>query len=334
MTSSASRRILVTGATGFIGSRLVSSLLGRGDAVIAMVRGTAAEGRLPADVERRRGDLGIPASLRGACEGADAVMHLASRAETEDRRGPDEEEAHRQVTVEGTRRLLAEARAAGVRRFVFMSSVKAMGEGGADCLDEATEPHPVSAYGRAKLAAEALVAQAGREGMETVVLRLPMVYGPNPKGSLVRMIAAVDAGRFPPLPEVGNRRSMVHVEDAVTALLLAAGHERAPGHLYIVTDGLYYSTRQIYLAICRALGRTPPSWTVPKAVLQAGARMGDALERLTGKRLPLNGEALEKLLGSACYRSDRIARDLDFRPAVTLEQALPEMVRMVASRRP
>lgn len=326
MSATTARRILVTGATGFIGSRFVAALAGHGDEVVALVRDAAARHRLPTGVAGRAGDLSVPDSLRGACANINIVVHLASHAEAESRGGPDEEEAHRSVTVEGTRQLLADARAAGVRRFVFMSSVKAMGEGGDECLDEASTARPVSAYGRAKLAAEKLVAEAAGTGMETCVLRLPMVYGPNPKGSLMRMIAAVDRGRFPPLPEVRNRRSMVHVDDVVQALLLAAGHIAAAGELYIVTDGRHYSTRALYVAVCGALGRPVPSWAIPRSLLQLGAVTGDALERLTGKRMPLNSDSLQKLLDSACYESEKIVRELGFRPTVTLEQALPEIV--------
>lgn len=325
MSSSSPSRFLVTGATGFIGRRLVFALVERGHSVTALVR-RAADARLPAVVARRPGDLAVPESLRQVCAGADVVLHLASHAETEDCDGPADENAHRRVTVEGTRRLLDEARAAGARRFVFLSSVKAMGEGGEERLDETSPPRPVTAYGRAKLEAEKQVTEAGA-GMETCVLRLPMVYGPNRRGSLMRMIAAIDRGRFPPLPEVGNRRSMVHVDDVVQAVLLAAAREPLPGRLYLVTDGVDYSARGIYEAICRALDRRVPAWTVPRFALVLGARAGDAIERLTGKRMPLDSDALRKLLGSACYDSARIVRELGFRPAVTLERALPEMIR-------
>jgi len=98
---------------------------------------------------------------------------------------------------------------------------------------------------------------------ESVVLRLSMVYGPTRKGNLPRMIEAVTKGRFPPLPETGNKRSMVHVDDVVQAAMLAAERPESVGQTYVVTDGPPYSTRQIYECICEALGRDAPKWHVP-----------------------------------------------------------------------
>lgn len=326
MNADAPRRILVTGASGFIGARFLAARREQRDDLAALVRSARAGARLPSGTQVRTADLSVPASLEGVCAGVDTVVHLASHAETEGRPERDEPDAHQRVTVEGTRRLLAEARRAGVRRFVFMSSVKAMGEGAEECLDETSPPRPVSAYGRAKLAAETLVSEAAADGLETCTLRLPMVYGPNPKGSLMRMIAAIDRGRFPPLPEVGNRRSMVHVDDVVQALSLAVSHEAAAGRLYIVTDGRQYSTREIYDAIRQALGRSALAWSVPRNVLRVAAWTGDAIERLSGKRIGFNGDVLQKLIGSACYDSTKIMQELGFRRARTFEQALPEMI--------
>jgi UDP-glucose 4-epimerase len=210
---------------------------------------------------------------------------------------------------------------------VFLSSVKAMGEGGADCLDESAVPAPASHYGRAKRDAEQLVLAASRrDGMHVCVLRLPLVYGPGNKGNIPRMIEAIDRGRFPPLPEVHNRRSMVHVNDVVQALLCAAESPAASGQIYIVTDGHSYSTREIFVAICEALGRRVPAWTVPAWFLGTGARFGDVLERITRRRMPVNTVMLDKLLGSACYRSDKIRDQLGFMPRYSLFDALPEMI--------
>jgi nucleoside-diphosphate-sugar epimerase len=228
--------------------------------------------------------------------------------------------------VDGTRALITEAVRAGVRRVVFVSSVKAMGEGGSNCLDENAIPQPTTFYGRAKYDAELAVREAGeKHGMQVVVLRLPLIYGAGVKGNLRRMIEAVDRGHFPPIPEVGNKRSMVDVRDVVQALLLAAQDAEANGHVYIVTDGYMYSTRQIYEWINTALGRTVPRWTVPLVLLRTSAKLGDVAGRL-GLPAPINSDALEKLLGSACYSSEKIQRDLGFRAVHCLRDVVPEMV--------
>jgi nucleoside-diphosphate-sugar epimerase len=314
------RTALVTGVSGFIGRELARQLTARGWRTIGLSR----RGR---GNDVRIGDLARPESLSGVCAGADTVFHLAGVAHAVDEGAPEVDAQHQAVTLEGTRALLADAVAQGVRRFVFVSSVKAMGEGGANVLDESAATEPQSAYGRAKLEAERLVLAAGREhGLHAAVLRLPLVYGPGNKGNIPRMIAAIDRGRFPSLPETGNRRSMVHVDDVVQALLLAADNPAANGQVFIVTDGRAYSTRELYEAICRALGRPVPGWSVPAWLLRFGARAGDVLQRLSGRSLPLTTGTLDKLLGSACYSADRIQRQLGYVAHHTLYDALPEIV--------
>lgn len=317
--------MLVTGATGFIGSRLAAALARDGVEVCGLVRPETIgrfSGLFPGFAIRPvTGDLLVPSSLRDSCRGIACVFHLASFAHGED------DELHYRVTVEGTRALLDEAVRQGVERFVFVSSVKAMGEGAHDCLEEASPCWPQTAYGRAKLEAEQLVLEAGRRhGMHVAILRLPLVYGPGQKGNLVRMIEAVARGRFPPLPETGNRRSLVHVDDVVQALRLAAERGEANGQIYIVTDSEVYSTRQIYMLVCQALGRPVPRWSVPSWALRAAGRVGDIGGRLLGRRLPVNSEAVGRLLDSACYRPDRIMRELGWRPRHDLPGSIPEMV--------
>lgn len=325
-------RALVTGASGFIGRRLVAALVSQGVSVVALVRDADRARRAGFDGPVfRSGDVTNAGSVRGSCEGVDVVFHLASQAEGAGRPRVDDD-AHRRVTVGGTEILLAEAARAAVQRFVFVSSVKAMGEGTAACLDESAPCKPVSAYGRAKHEAEQLILGQNRSmAMRTCVLRLPLVYGPNPNGNVMRMIAAIDRGRFPPLPETGNRRSLVHVEDVVRALSLVSAHAAASGKVYLVTDGQTYSTRDIYVAICKALGKSIPRWTLPASVLTAGGRIGDAVEMVLRRTAPFNSGAVDKLLGSAWYSCSKLQRELGFAPAYTLERALPEMVELYQS---
>jgi UDP-glucose 4-epimerase len=322
-------KVLVTGGTGFIGQRLIESLSSRGADVYVLTR-RASSFRRPRNAGGFTviaGDLTDARSLSGCCKGIHTVFHLAGYAHAADQESPEAARLHRETTVQGTTALLEDAVTARVRRFVFLSSVKAIGEGGDNCLDESAVPAPSSHYGRSKLEAERLVLATGRDhGLHVCALRLPLVYGPGNKGNIPRMIAAVDRRRFPPLPEVHNRRSMVHVDDVVKALLLTAESPAANGQVYIVTDEQVYSTREIYAAICRALGRRLPTWNVPAWLLRAGGRLGDALESITGRRMPVNHATLEKLLSSAWYSSDKIRRELGFRPTHTLYKALPQMI--------
>ena len=192
-------------------------------------------------------------------------------------------------------------------------------------LTEADAVAPDTAYGKSKLEAEQLVLRGGYVP-EPVVLRLCMVYGPRAKGNMGKMIEAVRRNRFPPLPEVGNQRSMVHVADVVGAAILAAKHPSAVGEVFIVSDGGSYSTRQVYDLICRALGRRPSGWSIPIPCLKALGWAGDAVGRLRGRRFMFDSDALEKLIGNAWFSSKKIESLLGFLPEWNLAKAMPEMV--------
>lgn len=316
------KSVLVTGAFGFIGTALCRRLT-REEGV--RVRGTGRTARETACHETVVADLCDSPLDPALCEGIDTVFHLASHVESV-AEGPDAEEDYRRLNVEATERLLEAARHAGVRRFVFFSTVKAMGEETPrEPLDESAVPSPVTPYGKSKLDAERLVLESGCVP-EPVVLRLPMVYGGKRSGNMQKMIRAVRGRRFPPVPEFENRRSMVHVDDVVEAAVLAATHDDAPGERFLVTDGRLYSTRQIYEWIREGLGRSRSCCPVPEFVLRALARGGDAISKATGRRFFFNTDALDKLRLSAAYSSDKIQQRLGFRPAHNLHDSMTELI--------
>ncbi len=277
-------------------------------------------------------DLGREPLPTETLAGVDCVFHLAGKAHAL-AEGPGADEEYRLSNVQSTLDLLAAARPRSVRRFVYFSSVKAIGRSGDSALTGDAELVPDSPYGRSKLAAERAVLGSGAVP-HPVVLRPALVYGPNPKGHLGLMIRAVRAGWFPPLPDLANGRSMVHRDDLVEAALLCALDPRANGKAYVVTDGMPYSTRQIYEWILEALGRKPPGWTLPVSVLRAGARLGDALGRVRGRRFPFDSDMLEKLVGSACYEGEAIRRELGFVPKRDLRGSMAEMVATTPAGRP
>jgi len=333
----AGRSVLVTGGTGFIGRYLVETMVAARAQVKVLAR---PHGKLSSNSNRRSdligrtyGDLTEPGSLTGVCDGVDTIFHLAGYAHADDGSTSLDESPHWRITVNGTQALLDRACAAGVKRLVFVSTVKAMGEGGNARLDETCPTDPEDYYGMAKLEAERLVLAAGRRcGIHTVVLRLPMVYGRYNAGNLPRMIVAIERGRFPPLPEVHNRRSMVHVDDVIQALMLAVERQSADGQIYLVTDDEVYSARRIYESICVALGRRPPAWHVPAWLLGIAGRIGNILRALR-LPVPLTTESLRKLLGSAWYSCEKAKRELGYRPRRKLEDALTEMVADLHAKR-
>ena len=316
---SAIERCLVTGAGGFIGSALCRRLEGMGARVYRLSRKPGGPDTIVADLGRDP-IVGLN-DVR-----PEAVFHLAGRVHVMDE-GSDAESEHIRVTVEGTRYLLQAAAEAGAGAFVFFSSCAVMPEGSASELDETTPPAPATPYGRAKLRAEELVlGMNAKGGMRTVCLRLPMVYGLGHKGHLPRMIRAIDRGVFPPLPHYPGKRSLVHVDDVVDAAILVAQRPEAAGKVYIVSEPRAYSSREIYEIVLQSLGRRPPAWRVPRAVLASTALVGDLGERLTRRRLPFDSAALSKLSRPAVYSAAKIERELGFRTAKSFATVAPDLI--------
>lgn len=312
---------LVSGATGFIGGRLLNAM--RQDDETCVV----ALGRRPVSgVRIRQASLDDRAALLAACRGVEMVFHCAGHAHAFSSLSGADAELHWRVNFEGTCNLVEAAGQAGVQQFVFLSSVKAMAEPGDVCADEDFPGQPATAYGQSKRAAEEAVVEAGqRYGMHVVNLRLAMVYGSGGRGNLERMGRLVRQGWFPPLPETGNHRSLVHVDDVIAAMLLVADDDRANGRTYIITGPEAPSGRQLYDAMREVLGLPRRRWSVPESILRGAAKCGDGVETQLKRRIPLDSETVDRLLGSAWYSGDRIARELGWQPKVSLKAGLREM---------
>jgi nucleoside-diphosphate-sugar epimerase len=316
------KRYLVTGCSGFVGRHIVHALQTGGNDIRGLSRHPQAGPGAPA-LEVIRGDLSKPDTLQGLAEDIDIIIHAAGYAHV----AGDSPGIHTQVTLEGTRHLVAEAEKSGAQRFIFISSVKAMPEPGAGCLDETTVGLPEDEYGLSRRRAEELVLEAGRRtGMHVSILRPALVYGAECKGNLASMLRWIDRGLFPPVPDTGNCRSMVDVRDLVRAVMLAIEKEAAAGRIFLITDGEDYTTRRIYAGMCTALGKSVPQWSMPVPVLRTLGKVGDAFGALMGRPAPFNSRTCSRLLDSACYRSMHAATSLGFHPAYKLEDALPAMV--------
>ena len=316
------KRCLITGFTGFVGSHLIERLKPTGIYVRGFSRQTRLESAYPG-VDLFHGDLTKPETLEGVATGLDTIIHAAGHAHAM----TTDEDVHRQTTLEGTRALLADAEKNSVRKFVFISSVKAMPQPGDQCIDETERGRPEDEYGLSRRKAEDLVLDTGqRTGMHVCIIRPTLVYGPGCKGNLANLLRWIDRGWFPPVPETGNNRSMVDVRDLVSAILLAAEKHSANGKVFIVTDDQNYSTRRIYDATRESLGKSIPTWSMPTWLLRTLGRLGDGLEALLGQPVLYNSAVCSRLLDSACYRSICAQTELGFRPRYRFEDALPEMV--------
>lgn len=315
------RRALVTGASGFIGRALCADLNDRGTDVVTA-------GRRPSGGDPSRWvRIELPSAVpEAAFEGVDTVFHLAGRAHAL-AHSHDDADSYRLVNSEGTRVVARAAAIAGVRRFVLMSSVKAMRPPGHQLVREDDEGLPSDPYGLSKRLAEREALDAGERGMEVVILRPTLVYGPGVKGNLAQLIDIVRTGRRLPLPRVDNRRSLVGLTDLVRCCTVAAQSRVAAGQTYVITDGQVYSTERIIRALADAMGtNSMPRVRVPAAALRMAARLGDGAERITGRRLPFDSQVLQRLLGNAEYEARRAADELGFIPSQTLEDAAAALV--------
>lgn len=316
---------LVTGANGFIGRHLVARLARDGFSIRALVYQASTPDAGLQGVDVVEGDIRDSLFVLRAVRRGDWIFHLAGKVhDFAEKFGSSE---HDEVTVGGTRNLMEAAESNGARGVAFLSSAAVYGTDSECELDEGAACHPNTPYGRSKWQAERIVLERGvRTALHVTCLRPAMVYGPGCKGNLVRMIGLIRRGVFPPLPEFGNRRSLAFVDDVVEALLLAARDPKASGQCYNVTDGRFYTTRQIYQLVQEALGRRPPRWHVPVAAFHALAAVGDIASRATGRRAPFDSTGLQKLAGSAWFSCAKLQRELGYRPRGRLEDALPTML--------
>jgi nucleoside-diphosphate-sugar epimerase len=310
-------RILVTGASGFIGTALCCALLARGHEVRAAVRTARASGAARADLHQ----VVIPdiaASFdRGALlDGIDTVVHLAAIAHR-----PASNAEVRRVNSDATLRL-AEAAAASVRRFIFLSSVKVHGEdSGSGTYGEDDALRPEDFYGLSKLEAEqALTETAARSGMELVLIRPPLVYGPGVRANFLRLLRWIDSGLPLPLASVRNRRSLVYLGNLVDAIARCAEHPAARGPI-LVSDEEVVSTPELAWRIARALGRSARLFPAPTALLRIAGM-------IAGRR-----DEIRRLTGNLAVDSSRARRLLDWRPPYTIDAGLAETARWFRSAR-
>lgn len=303
---------LVTGATGLVGQALCQELLVREHVVRAGVRRVDDAARLPPDCEVAQvGNVGGDTNWRSTLRGVDTLVHLAARVHVMQDSAADPLAEFRKVNVEGTLNLARQAAEAGVWRFVFLSSVKVNGEGGSVIYRETDSPAPQDAYGISKHEAElGLQEIAAETGMEVVIIRPPLVYGPEVKANFLCLMQWVAWGVPLPLGAARNQRSLVYLGNLVSAIDACLTHPSAANQTFLVSDGEDLSTTDLIRRLARAMGRPARLIPVPAAVLMAGAT-------LLGKR-----EVAARLCGTLQVDITKVREMLGWTPPVSVDEGL------------
>lgn len=306
--------VLVTGANGFVGTAICDALCAHGISVRRAIR--RPETDLTAGKDVVIGDLGPDTDWNLALRNVDAVIHLAARTHVMRDTVTDPLAEYRRVNVDATRALARAAGDAGVRRFIFLSSIKVNGERtGAQPYSERDLPQPEDAYGRSKWEAEQALGEVAASGLETVVLRAPLLYGPGVKGNFLSLMRAIDRGLPLPLASIRNRRSLLYVGNLVDALILCLDHPAAANRTYLLADGDGVSTPDLVRGIARALAKPSRLLPFPRSLLQlAGAATG-------------RSTAVSRLLESLQIDSSMIRRELKWEPRYDMARGLAETAR-------
>lgn len=308
-------RILLTGATGFVGSHAAPALIRAGIGVRALVRSLEKARPLEAlGVELVAGSLEDEGAIRRGCDGVAAVVHLA--ALTHARSAAE----YRAANVDGTRRLLDAAVAAGVERFVYLSSLAAVGPAEDRPVHAGDSPRPLTEYGRSKLAGER-VCNEYADRLEVVVLRAPAVYGPRDT-DLFHFFRLARMGMLPAPTGPVRRLQMVHVEDLARALVLAVRARSAAG-VYHIAESRAYTWREVGSLVGEAVGRSVWHVPVPGMVITALGAVSETAAGLVGRSVIFNRDKARELLAPGWLCETEAARAaLSFEADIPLAEGL------------
>jgi len=301
-------KILVTGASGFVGHHLIKELKLQNFYVVCLGRNRPLSLHDEFYSVSNSNDVN---SWQKALKGCDVVVHLAARTHVMTERSANPLDEFRKVNVESTRCLAELATRAGVKRFVYVSSVKVNGEQTNRPFTELDDPKPQDAYGVSKYETELALHKVSAEtNMEMVIVRPPLVYGAGVKGNFAQMIKVLAKGFPLPFASVKNLRSLIYVENLVDALILCAQHPAAVGQTYLVSDGEDVSTPDLLRKLSTALGKRAKLLPCSPVCLRLAGR-------LIGK-----SEQINRLLGSLQVDTSKISRELGWEPPFSLDEGL------------
>jgi len=333
--------LFITGAPGFVGSTLIKRLLQENVQLTAAILAGEEAGHLPVAVKQTTVEpLYELSDYTSALQNIDIVIHLAARVHVMQETAADPLQEFRKVNLYGTKRLARQAAKAGVKRFVFMSTIGVNGDNSGDKLyTEECDPHPHNHYSVSKYEAELALKEISRQtGMEVVIIRAPLVYGPGNPGNFLSLLRIVSKGIPLPLAFIKNKRSLIYIGNLVDALAICATHPAAAGQTFLVSDGEDVSTPELVRRVARALEVPARLIPFPISLMRLAGKVLDfgfwILNFKLFKSRACNSESkiqhskftasVNRLTGSLTVNSLKIRRELGWEPPFTMEEGLAE----------
>jgi nucleoside-diphosphate-sugar epimerase len=319
-------KICVTGSTGFIGKPLCTKLLKNNYSVLAATR---YSNTLTFNFHKNLSIIKLDnfnsrINLQQALSGVDCVIHCAAKAHAINKNKSDVLKAYREVNVEVTRNFAEQAANAGVKRFVFLSSIKVNGERtfGCETFKYSDVPLPEDAYGVSKFEAEQMLSELSKQtGLEVVIIRAPLVYGEGVKGNFLYLLDFLYRGIPLPFASVANLRSFIGLDNLIDFIIFCIKHPKVGGHTFLVSDGQDISTPNLIRKLTGAIGKSSHLFPVPLSLIKL-------IGRLTGKSMEVG-----RLVNSLRVDSSYAREVLGWRPSFSLDEGLEKTVKWYLQNR-
>jgi nucleoside-diphosphate-sugar epimerase len=310
-------KILITGATGFVGRALFENLKFKKKYLIHLSTRTNQEKLFGGEKTFNIGEIDANTDWKDALDGVDCIIHCAARAHMTEKKQADLLEAYRRINVHGTRNLAEQAVATGIKRFIFLSSVKVNGE---ETISSKSFKYndisqPEDAYGISKWEAEqALLEISKQTGLEVVIIRPPLVYGEGVKGNFFRLLNLVYKQMPLPFAKINNLRSFIAIDSLIDLIICCIDHPKAGGKTFLVSDGEDLSTPDLIIKLSKLMDKSPRLFQFPELIIQL-------IGRLVGKSLEV-----KRLLGSLQVDNSYARKILGWKPVLSLDEGLKKTV--------
>ena len=321
--------VLITGANGFVASHLIPYLDKQSWQITTATRGSCPSKKFSSSViSVTIGEINGETNWQQALKNIDTVIHLAARAHILQEEVLNPEVEFIRVNTQGTANLVEQSIQAGVKHFIFISSIGAMATFSNQPLTESSPCQPDTPYGRSKLQAEqALIDFARQSNMTWTILRPTLVYGSGNPGNMARLVKLINLGLPLPFGLVKNRRSFIYVGNLVEAIATCLTHPQAQNQIFIISDGQDVSTSKLIEKIAHHMNRSCNLVPVSPPLLRMAGYLSDKVEHSIKKPLPLNTQTIDRLLCSLFVDSSYIRATLNWQPPYTLDQGLSQTLR-------